>query len=272
MRAVSCDARKGGGYNLIYSEFLRLSCFAEVALCGAVVYFLVLRGRWLQYWALGCFLIAQASSDLLLSLMIARKDGYAAYFYVYWIAVAIGSVLTGFVIYGAFRLALSQLRGLQRAGSRLLCGIGLICAALAVFSPFRPYFSELRYSLNGPHYIVVALSQLQRMQSVLTLCIVLCILGVAREVGLSYRSAVVGVTLGLGVRAALDLTLSVWLTHRPAMYLQFGAVHAVTIMAALSLWAVYLALPERSLRLIDLPNNSLLARWNRTCLTWTEKL
>jgi uncharacterized membrane protein len=55
-----------------------------------------------------------------------------AYFYVYWAAYAIESVLALFIVYGIFRLSMQPLKGLQRFGTMLFCVVAGISVVLAV--------------------------------------------------------------------------------------------------------------------------------------------
>ena len=252
------------------NEFLQLLNYAGIILCVVALCLLIVRGQWRQYWALGTLLFVRAFSGLLVSVAllssgksIEKHLAYQIYFYVYWTAFAIEAVLALLILYGALRLVLTPLRGLQSLGSRIFCGIAFFCAVLAASVPFGP-------NINGTRYLVAVVTQLQRMQAILTLCLLLFVLSVARAVGLSYRNSVLAVTVGLGTLAVMDLVSNIWLVHNPKMYQQYNVANAVAATVVVGLWAVYLALPERGRRTVDLPADSLLARWNRTCLIWID--
>jgi hypothetical protein len=165
-------------------------------------------------------------------------------------------VLTLLVLYGVFRVVLEPFPGLQRLGSRIFRGIAILCFALAVFTSLGPH-------LNGRSLLIAAITQLQSTLAVFTLCLVLCVFGLTRTVGLSYRNTVFGVTLGLGILAAKELVVSSVLTHNARMFQQSNVVNGVVAVAVTGLWAVYLALPEPGRGTVELPASSLLARWNR---------
>jgi hypothetical protein len=248
------------------NELLHLLPYAEIILCVVALYFLIFRGHWRLYWALGMLLLVRATTGLVLLLVshssekaIEKHLAYQIYFYVYWGALAVEILLTLLVLYSVFRVVLEPFRGLQRLGSRIFCGIAILCFALAVFTSFGPH-------LDGRHLLVAAITQLQNTLALFTICLVLYVFGFTRDVGLSYRGTVFGVTAGLGILAAMELVVTGWLAHSPQMFQQFNFVNAIVVAAVMGLWAAYLALPERGRRTVELPANSLLARWNRT---WT---
>jgi hypothetical protein len=249
------------------AEFLKISNDAEIVFCVVALCLLIFHGHWRRYWALGMFLLVRASSGILMSLLTQssylganRQDAYRTYFYVYWTAYAVEAVLALLVIYAAFRLALTPLRGLQRFAGRVFGAIAIVCIAVTTLTAFS------RPQLTGFESIIAAITQLQRTQSMLTLCLALSVLGVSRAVGLSYRSTVFGITLGLGNLAGLNILLNSPFALHPQNYWQYGVLNAATVIAAFGLWTVYLALPERDVQPVDLPANSLLARWNNACL------
>jgi hypothetical protein len=208
-------------------------------------------------------LLVRATTGLSL-LLVIRSSGnaiekhlaYQIYFYVYWGAFAIEILLSLLVLYGVFRVVLEPLPGLQRLGSRIFFGIAILCFALAVLTSFGPH-------LNGSRLLVAAITQLQGTLYLFTLCLVLYVFGVTRAVGLSYRNTVFGVTVGLGILAAKELVVTSVLTHSPQMFQQSNVVNGVVAAAVTGLWTVYLALSEPGRRTVELPANSLLARWNR---------
>ena len=245
------------------TELLHLLPYAEIILCLVALYFLISRGHWQLYWALGMLLLVRVTTSLFLLLIlhlsgnaIEKHLAYQIYFYVYWGAFAIEVLLTLLVLYDAFRVVLEPFRGLQRLGSRIFCGIAVLCFALAVFISFGPH-------IDGSRLLIAAITQLQGTLDFFTLCVVLYIFGVMRAVGLSYRSTVFGVTMGLGILAAKELVVTSVLTHNPQMFQQSNVVNGVVAVAVAGLWAVYLALSEPGRRTVELPANSYLARWNR---------
>jgi hypothetical protein len=228
------------------TQLLDLVTYTEIILCIVAIYFLISRGHWRLYWALGTLLIVRATTSLVLLLVVHLSDkaierhlAYQIYFYVYWGTYALESLLTLLVLYGALRVVLEPLPALQRLGSRIFCGIAIVCFPLAVFISIGPH-------LNGTHFLVAAITQLQSTLAVLTLCLILllCVLNLTRTVELSYFSTVFGVIVGLGILAAMELVVAGWLSHSPQMFRQLNFTNALVTAAVMGLWVIYLRFPN----------------------------
>jgi hypothetical protein len=128
--------------------------------------------------------------------------------------------------------------------------------AVALGSAFAP-------DVTGLKYLVAAISQLQRTQSILTLCLLLFVCFAIRPMGLSYKSRLFGVSLGLGFMATNDLVQSAWLVFNPGMQTARNLVNGGIICVTLALWTAYFALPEPKRRIIVLPTTSPFLRWNQ---------
>ena len=236
----------------------------EVILCFAALCVLVARKQWADYSALGCFLAVRIVSDLILTYLhfyakshyaIDPHAGYRAYFYTYWISGAVESVLTLLIVYSVFRLAMEPLKGLQTLGMLVFKWAAGISVAVALGSAVTP-------DMTGTKYIMDAISQLQRTQSILTLCLLLFVTFAIRPMGLSYSSRIFGVSLGLGIMSTNDLVQSAWL----GLYKMGGAYNYVLGVASclvLATWTAYFALPEPKRRIIVLPTTSPYLRWNQ---------
>ena len=242
---------------------LALLGYSEIVICLAALCFLVVKRQWRDYWALGSFLAVRVVSNITLTLLthfvdhLGRHTAFRDYFYVYWVAFAIESVLALFIVYGIFRLTMEPLKGLQRLGTILFCVVAGVSVVLAVGSAFAPYG-------NGTRTLIAAISQLQRTQSILTLCMLLFVFFVMRPTGISGGSKIFGVGLGLGVLAINDLVESAWLTSNPYMAGAFSLINGVVFCTILVLWTAYFARPEPERKEIDF--RSPLLRWNRACL------
>ena len=81
--------------------------------------------------------------------------------------------------------------------------------------------------------------------------------------GLSHRSRIFGVSLGLGIIAAVSLVDAAWLSHNQDMQSTINVVNGLAMCATLCIWAAYFALPEPKRRLIVLPTTSPFLRWNQ---------
>jgi hypothetical protein len=236
----------------------------ETFLCVAALCLIVARKQWSDYSALGCLLAVRIVSNVILTYLhfyarshyaIDPKAGYNAYFYTYWSSGAVESVLTLLIVYSVFRLAMEPLKGLQTLGMLVFKWAAGISVAVALGSAVTP-------TTTGTKYIMDAISQLQRTQSILTLCLLLFVTFAIRPMGLSYSSRIFGVSLGLGIMSTNDLVQSAWL----GLYRMGGAynyVLGIVSCLVLATWTAYFALPEPKRRIIVLPTTSPYLRWNQ---------
>jgi len=187
---------------------------------------------------------------------LSPPAAYQAYFYVYWACYAIEALLGLGIIVSIFRLAMEPLQGLQSLGMMMFRWAGGISIAIAIpvaFGPHVTYFS----------FITRAILQFQQIQSVLTLCMLLFVCFAIHPMGLSYRSRVFGVSLGLGMIATTDLSTVAWMALGSKMDAMVNNIGSVVICSTLAIWCTYFALPEPKRRMIVLPTTSPFFRWNQ---------
>jgi hypothetical protein len=244
-------------------SFLGLLGYVETTLCVVALCVLITRKQWRDYAALGCFLALRIVSNGVLTYLhnawghsLSRQTAYDCYFYVYWISYAIECVLALLIVYGVFRLAMAPLKGLQTLGMLVFKWAAGISVAVALGSAFAP-------NMTGTKYLMAAVSQMQRTQSILTLCLLLFVCFAVRPMGLAYSSRIFGVSLGLGFMATNDLVQSAWLAFKPQMHTLYDIVNGVVICVILATWTSYFALPEPKRRIIVLPTTSPFLRWNQ---------
>ena len=249
------------------TSLLGLLGYLEIVLCALGICVLVARKQWSDYAALGLFLAVRGTSDVFLTYLhyafhhnglpsLSRGAVYDFYFYVYWISFAIESVVALLIVYGVFRLAMAPLKGLQTLGMLVFKWAAGISVAVALGSAFSP-------ATTGVKYIVAAVSQLQRTQSILTLCLLLFVCFAVRPMGLSYSSRIFGVSLGLGIMSTNDLVQSAWTALNPSMATAYSYINGAVICTILAMWTTYFALPEPKRRIIVLPTTSPFLRWNQ---------
>jgi hypothetical protein len=182
--------------------------------------------------------------------------GYVIYFSFYWSAFAVESVLMLAVICSMYRLAMAPLKGLQHLGMLIFSWVAGISILLALASSAGPH-------VTTTHYIVTFVSQMQRTQSTLILCLLLFVCFAIRPMGLSYRSRIFGVSLGLGVVATTDLVQSAWIGVVNGMHGMMPVIHDLAASLTLLTWAIYFVIPEPKRRIITLPTTSPFLRWNQ---------
>ena len=248
----------------IFSQYLLDSVgYLEPVFCGMLIYFLVRNKSASQFrYLIALLFVRFTCSAICLPLLylsgksIEKHLAYQAYFYVYWTSYALEAILSLLVIYSIFKLAMAPLQGLQTLGMLVFRWVAAISVAVAIGVAVTPH-------LTGIKFMVAMITQLQQTSSILTLCLLLFVCFAIRPMGLSYRSRIFGVSLGLGVLATNNLVNSAWLARYANMYSMFSVINGVAVGFTLLTWSAYFAFPEPKRRIITLPTTSPFLRWNQ---------
>jgi hypothetical protein len=245
------------------SVFLAYFGYLEPVLCGMLIYFMMRSKSARQFGyliALLCVRFACSVICLPLLYLCGRKlsvhIAYPIYFYTYWISYALEAILSLMVIYSIFRLAMAPLKGLQTLGMLVFRWVAAISVAVAIGVAVTPH-------LSGVKFMTAMITQLQQTSSILTLCLLLFVCFAIRPMGLSFRSRIFGISLGLGFLATINLVNSAWIAHNPSMYSLFSLVNGLAVGLTLLTWSAYFAFPEPKRRIIVLPTTSPFLRWNQ---------
>lgn len=197
------------------------------------------------------------------ALHLPRLAAYRLYYWSSWAAELISFVLTLSIIYSIFAEAMRPFPGLQRVGSIIFRWVGVVSLAVSVALAAGP---ELFLKGNSPMAIVQdLLSRLSQGVNVLILCLLIFVCFAIRPLGLTFRSRVFGLTLGLGILATVQLTQVAW-TALFGMRSLYSPVFAFGILGscvALSVWFTYFAMPQPKRKMILLPTTSPFFFWNR---------
>lgn len=181
---------------------------------------------------------------------------YKLFFYTYWCSYAIESILSLFIIYSIFRLAMAPLKGLQRLGTLVFRWAGAISAILAIAVTFSSRTS-------GSHLLQIVVTQMQEVSSILTLCLLLFVCFAIRPLGLSFRDRIFGVSFGLGIMATASLVDAAWITLSPTVHSDLSLANGIATCVTLLIWSTYFVLPEKKQQIIMVPTTSPFLTWNR---------
>jgi hypothetical protein len=246
--------------------FIHLLSYLEPVLCAMLIVFLVRSKAAREYIYLVALLsVRLACSAICLPLIyfcsrgIEQHLAYRAYFYVYWTSYALEAILSLMVIYSIFKLAMVPLKGLQTLGMLVFRWVAAISVAVAIGVAVTPHISTLKF-------MVAMVTQLQQTSSILTLCLLLFVGFAIRPMGLSFRSRIFGISLGMGFMATISLVDAAWISHDAQMYSTLNVVNGVADCIALLAWSAYFAFPEPKRRFIVLPTTSPFLRWNQISL------
>lgn len=244
-------------------EIAKVLDYAEPFLCMTALGS-VLRARETRQYRYLTWLLATKLTSFLVGYSILTYGGalvgnhaeYQTYFYCYWAAFAVESILMLVVICSMYRLAMAPLKGLQGLGMLVFVWVGAISVLVALGASFTPNSTSMGY-------MVRFVSQMQRTQSILTLCLLVFVCFAIRPMGLTYRSRIFGVSLGLGVMATTNMVQSAWIGHVADMYGLFSEIGTLSVCLTFLTWSIYFGLPEPKRRIITLPTTSPFLRWNQ---------
>jgi hypothetical protein len=188
---------------------------------------------------------------------ISKITAYDIYLYSHWVLFFFEYALLLLVIYSVFRKAMKPLEGLHRAGKIVFRWVGGVSIALSSLMALGPHAA-------GSTTMATLFSQVQQGVSVLALCLLLFVCFATRYLGLTYRSHIFGVSLGLGIFAMVSLVEAAWTSvGAQTVYSPVFVFSALGSCAALLIWGGYFALPEPERKMILLPTTSPFFLWNR---------
>ena len=246
---------------------LEVSLFLQIGISVAVLVTIILRRAYRVFPQLTMLLAVMAvESCVSLMLLFFRKAlhlsigvAYPMLFYSTWICGAFSCLVRIVVIYSVFAEAMRPLSGLHQAGKIIFRWVavvsGLVAFALVagpgVFSSFVA-FGEV-------------FGHLQQGVSVLTICLLVFVCFAVRPLGLTFRSHLFGVSLGLGVMATVELVQAAWMvtSNGQSLYSPVYLFSSVGFSVSLAIWGIYFAAPEPARKMILLPTTSPFFFWNR---------
>jgi hypothetical protein len=195
---------------------------------------------------------------LLYGPLLASPSTYTKIYFVVWWASYLA--LTALLFLGcldAYRQAMAPLPGLARMGTTIFRW-----AAVASILITATTFTSIA---SGPRMFQYLSLQAMRCVSSAELCMVALLLLSMKAIGLSPRCRPFGVTLGLGIMAAVDCAqaTATAASMQFASSLTFQAAIEVTVIATLGLWIAYGALPEPARKTVTVPVNSAIYKWDQ---------
>jgi hypothetical protein len=220
-----------------------------------------------RFPAVGTFFALRGASWLLLDWVLCR-DGmphcgtlrYTIYFYTYWISYAACAVAIFFVVQEVFKRVMEPVPGLRRLGLLVFRWISIVSVVICVGAIALP---AALATTNGDRIGPLCL-QTARCVSVMELCLLAFLALAIHALGRSFRSRLFGIGLGFGLQAAADLIFTALAVRYPGLTSTAALALQIVTNLVLLTFAVYFAVPEPEAerKLIVLPPQSMLARWN----------
>jgi hypothetical protein len=212
------------------------------------------------YPAMRAYLLVNAAGGALVctllgfpGLLVGRES--TVYCILFWVAYGTSGVLTFFSAQQIFRDALKPLPGLRRLALVAFLWVAVVSVALSVVPAIVPLFF---------HWVSLQITVLQAMRcvSVLEFCLLAFILLSAQALGISWRSRIVGVTLGFGVLAVVDTVCFMFLLRSLSHLLPWLVVRETGSAIAAALWLGYMLMREPKRTAVRLESGSQLQKWN----------
>jgi hypothetical protein len=177
------------------------------------------------------------------------------YFTLFWLAYGASGVFTFFTAQQIFRDALGPLPGLRRLALVAFRWVALVSVALSVVPAIVPLFFRAQP-------LEITMLQAMRCVSVLEFCLLAFILLSAQALGISWRSRIVGITLGFGVLAVVDTVCFMFMLRSLSQLLPWLLVREAGSAVAASVWLTYLVMKEPKRTAVRLKNSTQLQKWN----------
>jgi hypothetical protein len=250
---------------LEYTDILTL------LLCGVVLVAMWRRNALRNFALLATFLAAEiVNQSIQIPIMFFRRytgisvgAAYNIFFYSHIVIFCIQSLLLMGVIYSVFSLAMRPLVGLHKIGNVIFRWVAGVSVTLAVVFGLG---TRLLMAGNASTYeFSTLMGQLQQGVNVLTICLLLFVCFSTKPLGLTYRSHIFGVSLGLGVFSTVQLVQAAWFSTSQAhsLYSPIFLFSQIGVCVAFATWGVYFAVPEPKRGMILLPTTSPYFLWNR---------
>jgi hypothetical protein len=186
------------------------------------------------------------------------------YFYVYWSASTL-VMMVGFAVqYEVFVDILKPYSAVIDLGKMLFFWA-------AGFLLFAGLLTALVTSGNHTSKIVVAVDLCDRCVHLMQCGLMLLMVVFEKRLNLSWRSSGMGVALGLGVIAVMDLTVSYAQGRFPGHDNELAMLNSLAFTGVTLFWALRLGAPERGpSKAADAPSRLIIQRWNDALISYRQ--
>ncbi|HVC47111.1 MAG TPA: hypothetical protein VND90_07670 [Terracidiphilus sp.] len=233
----------------------------EFLLWATVGFFFWSKGLHRRFPAMSAYLALRVGSmPVLLILLYGQSKHwfndycFMMYFFAYW-AVYIASALSlYFICLEIFHAVLAPFKGLTRLGTIVFRWAALVSTIVSLLPVF--YMHKSFMMVQG-----VAFS-LMRSVSILELCLLAFLCLCMNELRLSARDLPFGLALGFGIMSSSDFIAGALLSGNRSLISPIQFVYEGMVLIVLGVWVGYVALPEPVRKLIVMPANSTIYRWN----------
>jgi len=213
-----------------------------------------------RFPAMGAYLALRLiSAPILLALLLASMRPWGSaysvpYFVFFWAVYVANAALLFFVCLEVFRSALMAFSGLLRVGTILFRWAAVISLVMSL--------STISFNHLGFSTVPAVSIGLVRSVSILELCLLAFLCLSMNALRLTVRDVPFGIAFGFGLMSANDFVLVALSTRVASLTTPLQFVYESVNLAVLGVWLTYCALPEPAPKLVLMPANSVLYRWN----------
>ena len=233
-----------------------------------VVAVMLARRAYDRFPALLCYLVNTAIGGAATTWFFFGIQGHPSnleiqvYVISFWGVQVVSLILDVLIIYGIFSEAMRPFPGLQRLGQIVFRWIGVVSLAVSLALAAGP--DLFTHKVPAGTLILDTFGRLEQGFSVLILCLMIFVCFAIRPLGLTFRSHIFGIVLGLGMLSMIQLVQAAWIaTTAGSLYSPVYTCGTVGTIIAVGIWGVYFALPDPKRRMILLPTTSPFFLWNR---------
>src|SRR5215471_7830148 len=187
----------------------------------------------------------------------------AQYFYVYWSFTAVAMLLGFGVLYEVFANVLKPYSALIDLSRLLFVWAGVFLLLAAVVTGLASTGPE-------PTRIYTAVALIERIVRLMQCGLLLLLVIFDSRLGLSWRNYGMGIALGLGGYATVDLIISYLNAHCSCTSQwahTLGVLDSSAYLGSIIFWAIVLALPQPSRKsVLDSPARLIFQRWNEALM------
>lgn len=233
---------------------------AEFVMWAILAFLFWKRGLRRRFPVLGAYLILHvAAMPFLMGTfhLVTQPWGrnyFPAYYLSYWGVYVASAALIFLICIEVFRSALKAFPGIARLGTVIFRWAAVASVVLT--------FSTVSFSHKGLLLIPDLGLGIMRSVSILELFLLAFLCFSMNALRLNIRDMAFGIALGLGMMACNDLVAVSLLSRSASLTSPLQMLYEGVLLAVMGVWAIYFALPEPAAKLVVVPVNSTIYRWN----------